>query len=127
MNATAGLPQQQAAGPFPYSGPDELRLPIEIALRRVIDPEVALSIVDVGLVYGVHVDARQAHVAVTMTSAACPVVDVIIDDIWNELSRVVPESLALDIELVWEPPWMPDRMSDRAKRVMGRGPSRMPR
>jgi metal-sulfur cluster biosynthetic enzyme len=119
VNATARFPQRQAAGPFPYSGPDELRSPIESALRRVIDPEVALSILDVGLVYGVRVDARQAHVEVTMTSAACPVVDVIIDDIWNELSRVVPESVALDIELVWEPPWMPDRMSDRAKRVMG--------
>jgi metal-sulfur cluster biosynthetic enzyme len=118
MNSIAPRPQAPAADPFPYSGPGELRSPIDVALRRVIDPEVAMSIVDVGLVYGVEVDDRQVHVLVTMTSAACPVVDVIIDDMWNELSRVVPESLALDIELVWEPPWVPARMSDRAKRIM---------
>lgn len=119
MITSAPLPQQQTTEPYPYAGPVELRSPIETALRRVVDPEVAMSIVDVGLVYGVQVDARQVRVLVTMTSAACPVVDVIIDDIWAELSRVVPESLTLDVELVWEPPWMPARMSDSAKRIMG--------
>jgi len=105
--------------PFPYAGPPALQPAIADALGRVVDPEVALTIVDVGLVYGVDVDERQVRVRVTMTSAACPVVDVIIDDIWHELSRVVPESLAIDVELVWEPPWTPDRMSERAKRSMG--------
>jgi metal-sulfur cluster biosynthetic enzyme len=119
MNIPVADAPLQGVGPFPYTGPEELRQPIEVALRRVLDPELAMSIVDVGLVYGVHVDDRQARVLVTMTSAACPVVDVIIDDIWNELGRVVPESVALDVELVWEPPWMPARMSDRAKRIMG--------
>jgi len=119
MNISPSIARPQAAEPFPYSGPEELRAPIGTALRRVVDPEVAMSIVDVGLVYGVQVDDRRVHVLVTMTSAACPVVDVIVDDIWNELSRVVPESLELDVELVWEPPWMPARMSDRARNVMG--------
>ena len=117
---TAATPRAPDRGaPFPYDGPETLRAPIAAALRRVIDPEVAMSIVDVGLVYGVQVDERQVHVLVTMTSAACPVVDVIVDDIWHELSRVLPASLAIDVELVWEPPWMPARMSDRAKRIMG--------
>ena len=49
------------------------------ALRRVVDPEVAMNIVDVGLVYGVTVEAERVHVRVTMTSAACPVADVIIE------------------------------------------------
>ena len=105
--------------PFPYDGPADLLPAIVSALEKVIDPEVALNIVDVGLVYGVQVDDRQAQVRVTMTSAACPVADVIIDDIWCELSRVVPETLQIDVELVWEPPWTPDRMTDRAKRTMG--------
>ena len=119
MNASVQPLQLRAAEPFPYSGPDELKGPIEAALRRVSDPEVAMSIVDVGLVYGVEVDHRQVHVLVTATSAACPVVDVIVDDIWHELSRVVPQSLALDVELVWEPPWLPARMSERARQIMG--------
>jgi len=119
MNATVAADRIESDDPFPYAGPPGLKTAIEAALRRVIDPEIALTIVDAGLVYGVEVDARQARVLVTMTSAACPVVDVIVDDIWHELSRVLPATLAIDIELVWEPPWMPARMSARAKAIMG--------
>lgn len=119
MNASVQPVPVRAAEPFPYAGPGDLKAPIEAALRRVSDPEVAMSIVDIGLVYGVRVDGRQVHVLATMTSAACPVADVIVDDIWHELSRVVPQSLALDVELVWEPPWTPARMSDRARQIMG--------
>jgi metal-sulfur cluster biosynthetic enzyme len=119
MSAPAVVTRSEAAIALPYEGPDELRVPIERALARVVDPEIAMNIVDVGLVYAVRVTDAQLRVLVTMTSAACPVVDVIIDDIWNELSRVVPESAELDVELVWEPPWTSDRMSDRAKRIMG--------
>ena len=104
---------------FPYEGPPELRAPIEAALRRVVDPEVAMSIVDVGLVYGVRLRDAYAHVRVTMTSAACPVADIILDDIRNELDRALPPHYALDVELVWDPPWTTDRMSARAKAFMG--------
>ena len=104
---------------FPYEGPQELLAPIDQALRRVVDPEVAMNIVDVGLVYGVTVDAERVHVRVTMTSAACPVADVIIGDIEQQLDRVVPAELLIQVELVWEPPWTPERMSDSAKRFMG--------
>jgi hypothetical protein len=58
---------------FPYEGPQELRAMIAHVLEAVIDPEVALNIVDVGLVYGVNVADDIVHVDVTMTSAACPV------------------------------------------------------
>jgi metal-sulfur cluster biosynthetic enzyme len=104
---------------FPYDGPEDLRAPILSALGRVIDPEVAMSIVDVGLVYGVVVDDRELRVTMTMTSAACPVTDVIVDEAWHELARVVPPSIELDIDIVWEPPWTPDRMSERGRRIMG--------
>ena len=57
---------------FPYDGPAALREPIFQALARVVDPEVALSIVDVGLVYGVTVSGGRVHLLLTMTSAACP-------------------------------------------------------
>jgi metal-sulfur cluster biosynthetic enzyme len=105
--------------PYPYSGPEALRLPIEKALRRVVDPEVAMTIVDVGLIYGVTVTDERVHVLITMTSAACPVTDVILDDVRMELADVVPPALTLDVELVWEPPWNTDRMSARAKYFMG--------
>jgi metal-sulfur cluster biosynthetic enzyme len=105
--------------PYPYTGPEPLRQPIDTALRRVVDPEVAMTIVDVGLVYGVTVTDERVHVLITMTSAACPVTDVILDDVRMELADVVPPGLALEVELVWEPPWTTDRMSARAKYFMG--------
>jgi metal-sulfur cluster biosynthetic enzyme len=105
--------------PYPYSGPDTLRQPIEAALRQVVDPEVAMSIVDVGLVHGVTVTDDLVHVVMTMTSAACPVTDVILGDVESELDRVVPPSMKIRVELVWEPAWTTERMSARAKAFMG--------
>ncbi|MBX3624166.1 MAG: metal-sulfur cluster assembly factor [Rhizobacter sp.] len=104
---------------FAYEGPAEWLGPIENALKRVVDPEVAMTIVDVGLVYSVHVEPGRWHVVMTMTSAACPVTDVILDEAEEELGRVAPSGTAIDLELVWEPPWTPERMSARAKAFMG--------
>ena len=105
---------------FPYEGPPELLPEIVAALERVVDPEIALNIVDVGLVYGVAVRDGRLDVNLTMTSAACPVTDIIVDDVQEELDRSLPESLKqIHVELVWEPPWTPERMSTQAKRFMG--------
>lgn len=109
----------QAEFPYPYSGPEELRQPILDALTRVVDPEVAMSIVDVGLIYGVEVTPEKLHVLITMTSAACPVTDAIFDDAEAQLDRAVPQNLLVQLELVWDPPWTMDRMSQRARRFMG--------
>ncbi|MBY0368372.1 hydroxylase [Roseateles aquatilis] len=105
--------------PYPYSGPDDMREPVLAALSRVVDPEVAMTIVDVGLVYGVDVTPGRLHVLLTMTSAACPVADVILDDVETELERVAPPEMTIDVELVWKPAWTTDRMSARAKSFMG--------
>jgi metal-sulfur cluster biosynthetic enzyme len=112
-------PEPPAAAPFPYEGPAALREPIVAALSRVVDPEVSMSIVDVGLVYGVGVDAQSVHVRLTMTSAACPMAELIVGDAELELDKVVPPDLQIRVELVWEPPWTADRMSARAKWIMG--------
>ncbi len=109
----------QSKAPFPYDGPEALRQPIADALTRVVDPEVALSIVDVGLVYGVTVTDGKLHVLLTMTSAACPVAGLIVDEVEAELDGTVPPELLIEVELVWEPPWSPDRMSERSRRFMG--------
>jgi len=105
--------------PYPYEEPEGLHAPILQALHRVVDPEVAMTIVDVGLVYGVTVTADRLHVLLTMTSAACPVADVIVDDVGAELDKVAPSDMAVDVELVWEPPWTTERMSAGAKAFMG--------
>jgi metal-sulfur cluster biosynthetic enzyme len=111
-------PRAEAA-PYPYTGPQALRQPIEDALRQVVDPEIAMTIVDVGLVYGVTVSDAEVTVVMTMTSAACPVTDVIVGDVEAELDRVVPPQLKIHVELVWQPAWTTDRMSERAKAFMG--------
>ncbi len=104
---------------FPYTGPESLRKSIVDALQRVVDPELALSIVDVGLIYGVTVAEAKARVLLTMTSAACPVADMIVDDIEAELDRVVPADMTIQVALTWAPPWSSDRMSESARRFMG--------
>lgn len=104
---------------FPYEGPPELLAPIVQALERVLDPEVALNIVDVGLVYGVRVKDGRLDVDVSMTSVACPVIDSIVEDIEQQLDRAMPADMLIHVELVWEPPWTPERMSRSAKLFMG--------
>lgn len=104
---------------FPYEGPQELLPTLTAALERVIDPEVAMNIVDVGLVYGVTVKDARVDVNVTMTSAACPVADVIVEDIEFQLDQSLPETLQIHVELVWEPAWSPQRMSGKARLLMG--------
>ena len=111
MNAT---PRQA----FPYDGPEALRHAVVAALTKVVDPELALSIVDVGLVCGVSVDEARAKVLLTMTSAACPVADLIVEEVQTELERVLPQGTWIDVELLWEPPWTPERMSPLAKTFM---------
>ena len=104
---------------FAYEGPPELLPLVAEALERVVDPEVAMNIVDVGLVYGVKVADGRMDVDITMTSAACPVTDIIIEDVENELDKSLPPDLKIHVELVWEPPWTPQRMSAKARSFMG--------
>lgn len=105
--------------PFAYSGPPALQPIIERALRRVVDPEIVLSILDVGLVYGVNVADDRVDVRMTMTSAACPVADVIRADVETELDADLPPALRIHVELVWQPPWNAERLSGRARAFMG--------
>lgn len=104
---------------FPYEGPEALREPVQQALRSVVDPELALSIVDLGLVYGVSLTPQKALVLWTMTSAACPVADVILADISEALDAVLPADLPLQLQLVWEPVWTPERLSPQARAFLG--------
>lgn len=107
-----------APPPFRYEGPADLQGPVVAALTRVIDPEVALSIVDVGLIHDVSIAAGRARVTMTMTSPACPVADLIVEEVESELALVLPAGCAIEVVLVWEPPWTPGMMSARSRRFM---------
>jgi metal-sulfur cluster biosynthetic enzyme len=83
---------------------------VEEALRDVVDPELGINIVDLGLVYGVEVDSDgHAVIDMTLTSAACPLTDVIEDQTGRVLEGLVE---GFRINWVWLPPWGPDRITD---------------
>lgn len=92
---------------------------IRDALRRVVDPEVGANIVDLGLVYRIAIDGRQVLVEMTMTSPACPMGEMIVDDAYAELDRVLPDDWRPEIRLVWEPPWNPTLMSEQCRLRLG--------
>ncbi|MEO8417765.1 MAG: metal-sulfur cluster assembly factor [Methylophilaceae bacterium] len=102
---------------------NEPLLPHELAVRDalllVIDPEVGENIVDLGLVYGIEVEGNIAKVTLTMTTPACPMGEMLLDDIHATLTRMLPNDMEFDINLVWEPPWDPSLISAAAKQRLG--------
>jgi metal-sulfur cluster biosynthetic enzyme len=90
------------------------------ALRQVEDPELGMDIVDLGLLYDVEVEGPRVKVTHSLTSMGCPVGPLIQEDI-NRVTRELPGVEDVDVELTWDPPWTPDKMSDDAKFILGFG------
>lgn len=91
---------------------------VEEAMRDVVDPELGINVVDLGLVYGVHVDdSNIATLDMTLTSAACPLTDVIEDQTRVALTTGPTGGLVADyrINWVWMPPWGPDKITDEGR------------
>lgn len=82
---------------------------LEEALRDVIDPELGINIVDLGLLYGITVDGDSAIADMTLTSAACPLTDIIEEQASEAVAGLVSD---FRINWVWLPPWGPDRITD---------------
>ena len=89
------------------------------ALRQVEDPEAGMNIVDLGLVYAVEVADGAVRVEMTMTTVACPMADMIVDQAGEAIRAVVPRGTPVDVRLVWDPPWTPDRMTGIAREHFG--------
>lgn len=92
---------------------------VTAALRTVIDPEIGENIVDLGLVYRVSAGEQGIEIDLTMTSPACPMGEMILDDIERSLDGVVPDGVAVRLHLVWEPPWHPGMILPEAKVRLG--------
>lgn len=88
-------------------------------LRKVIDPETDLNIIDLGLVYGISIDDHVVHLRMTLTSPACPMGDMILEDVDVKLRKALPQGFQHDVEVVWEPPWEPALMSESARADFG--------
>ena len=84
-------------------------------LRTIKDPEIPLNIYDLGLIYGLDVDEKgRVEVAMTLTSPGCPVAGVLVRQVHDAVRRV-PGVSSVRTQLVWEPPWSKDRLSDAAR------------
>ena len=92
------------------------------ALRQVVDPELRVNVVDLGLIYGVGLDEADGktniHVMMTMTSPACPYAPELMEEVKQVLSAL-PEAGNVTVQLTLSPPWTPDRMTEEARDELG--------
>jgi metal-sulfur cluster biosynthetic enzyme len=85
------------------------------ALKAVIDPELGVNIVDLGLVYRAERQPGGIEVAVTLSTPSCPLSEMLIEEAREALRARFVDAPAIRVELVWDPPWTPDRMSEAAR------------
>ena len=104
-------PQDSTGGPI---SADQARL----ILRRVKDPDLNINIVDLGLIYEVHVDGSNVQVDMSLTSPGCPSGPEIMGEAEQQL-RTIPGIGAVTMNLVWSPPWTPERIEPRVRAYMG--------
>lgn len=104
------------------AAPDKPRIDeqeIRDILRQVIDPEVGMNIVALGLVYRIEAAADRVEIEMTMTSPACPMGEMILEDVHAALAKVLPDAIKAEVRLVWEPPWSPSMMDEATKEHFG--------
>ncbi|MFZ6032688.1 MULTISPECIES: metal-sulfur cluster assembly factor [unclassified Melioribacter] len=83
-------------------------------LKHVIDPEIGINIVDLGLIYDINITEHDIIVKMTLTTPGCPMHNSMIDGVKNIISNYAP-SKKVNVDLIWEPAWTPDRMSNEAR------------
>jgi FeS assembly SUF system protein len=98
---------------------DSLEARVIAAMRTVYDPEIAVNIYDLGLIYGLDINAHaEVSVRMTLTAPGCPVAGILPEQVASAI-RAVDGVTAAQVELVWDPPWSQDCMSDEARLTLG--------
>ncbi len=112
-------PPPAAAAPVPASGPyaERERLITE-NLKQIYDPEIPMNIVDLGLIYGFEWSGDDVTLKMTLTAPGCPVAGILAEEIKVAIEKV-PNIKSAKVDMIWDPPWSPERMSDFAKRQFG--------
>ena len=89
-------------------------------LQTVFDPEIPVNIWELGLIYDINISNDDViHITMTLTALGCPVADILISEVQYKLEIAIEEAVAVAVELVWDPPWTQDRMSEAAKLELG--------
>jgi FeS assembly SUF system protein len=98
---------------------DAVRARLVETLKSIYDPEIPVNIHDLGLIYGLEVDAQgRAEIEMTLTAPGCPVAGWIVEEVARKTGEVEGVSTS-HVKLTWEPPWTQDRMTDEAKLELG--------
>lgn len=91
------------------------------SLKQCMDPEIPINVVDMGLIYGVNVNAEnKVDIKMTMTTRGCPLHDTLVSDVKRYVNKV-PGVSGVDVEIVWEPIWTPEKMSEAGKKMINFG------
>ena len=91
------------------------------SLKQCMDPEIPINIVDMGLIYGVNVsDDNKVDVKMTMTTRGCPLHDTLVNDVKRYVNKV-PGVSGVNVEIIWEPAWTPEKMSEEGKKLINYG------
>ncbi|MEM0360352.1 MAG: metal-sulfur cluster assembly factor [Candidatus Diapherotrites archaeon] len=88
------------------------------ALESVMDPELGLSIVDLGLIYGIQISGSKVHVKMTLTNPMCPMQSYLVGNTREAIEKIAGKGNA-KVELVWEPEWNHNRLSPKARKKLG--------
>jgi len=107
-------PEADDQAPAPPLAPEE----VKTLLREVIDPEIGVNIVDLGLVYGVDVDGGKVKVTMTLTTPGCPYGPQLLQEV-NYILRNSKGVSEVDVEITWDPPWSMDMVSEAVRLDMG--------
>ena len=92
---------------------------IQKKLAEVMDPEINISIVDLGLIYGVKKEGEKVVVTMTLTTIGCPLISMIEDEIKNKLKEIGIEENNVAIDLTFDPPWSMEKMTKNGKAMLG--------
>ncbi|MGP8071690.1 MAG: metal-sulfur cluster assembly factor [Thermoplasmata archaeon] len=109
------IPLAAPAASGPYAERERL---IWENLKQIYDPEIPMNIVDLGLIYGFEWTGDDVTLKMTLTAPGCPVAGILAEEIKGAIEKV-PNIHAAKVDMIWDPPWTPDRMSSFAKHQFG--------
>jgi metal-sulfur cluster biosynthetic enzyme len=89
------------------------------ALKEVIDPELGINVVDLGLIYEAEVKGADVRITMTLTTPGCPLHESIAEAVQVTLQDMLPLLGDVTVHLVWDPPWTPDRISEEGRSALG--------
>ena len=91
------------------------------SLKQCMDPEIPINVVDMGLIYGVDINTdNKVDIKMTMTTRGCPLHDTLVSDVKRYVNKV-PGVNGINVEIVWEPAWTPEKMSEAGKKLINYG------